>query len=578
MNKACSRGYALVVDDDKTNRLVLETLLKRNGFDTISAEDGAIAVEAFKNNSIDIVFMDVMMPNMDGYEATQKIKELSKDYFVPVIFLTALNDEKSLAKCIDAGGDDFISKPYSITILNSKIQAVERVRDMSRKISSMYTRIQNDEEIAEKIFNSVVLSGNPKNDYIKNILKSADIFSGDMFISAYSPSRDINILLADFTGHGLGAALGAIPVSEVFRAMTAKGFALHEIVAAINNKLNRLLPTSMFMAAQIVNISHELDYINVCNCGMPPVYVKQENEIILCDSKNLALGIMPNTDYIEDIQHVATQIGDHIILASDGVSESLNIEGEEYGEEQVLNVIKGSIKNNFCIDIIYKDLTEFCGKQKQSDDISIAEVILNPGLLPVWDMPILTREDSEILLANEDDIENSDNNIEFSLYISGVNIKNLDPIPHVINNINQIIGTNRFDQPLYTILTELYMNAVDHGVLGLDSELKNSADGFLKFFEEREKLLNKLSYGHVKIDILINNNDKHHSIIKIRVEDSGKGFEISKYSIYETDAGTQAFGRGITLVSSLCSKIQYEEPGNVVEVIFICDDNIEAQY
>lgn len=571
MDKTVSRGLALVVDDDKTNRLVLETLLKRNGFDTISAEDGEKAVEIFSQHDCDIVFMDVMMPVMDGYQATRKIKELCKDYFVPVLFLTALNDEQSLAKCIEAGGDDFISKPYSITILNSKIQAIERVRDMSRKIRAMYTRIQNDEEIAEKIFSSVVLSGNPDNKYIRSIIKSADIFSGDMFISAYSPSRDINILLADFTGHGLAAALGAIPVSEVFRAMTAKGFALHEIVSAINNKLNRLLPSSMFMAAQVISISHELDFVNICNCGMPPVYLKRGNELVSCQSSTYALGVVPNIDYSDEIKCLATNIGDRVILASDGVSESLSIDGEEFGENRIINMIKESNADKFCIDSIYKELVKFSGGQVQSDDISIAEVILNPGLLPVWDMPVLTRAEKESLLVNDERVNDKGNSVNFSMDISGENIKSLDPIPHLINNISQIIGTTRYDQSLFTILTELYMNAVDHGVLELDSEIKDSADGFMKFFEIREKRLSELDNGNIEIKINVNNKDHKYPVIRIRVADSGNGFDLSKY-ISQENIETQAFGRGIALVTNLCAKVQYEDPGNIVEVVFICDD------
>ncbi|MGD9389404.1 MAG: fused response regulator/phosphatase, partial [Thioalkalispiraceae bacterium] len=332
------RGLALIVDDNKTNRVILEALLIKNGFGVILAENGKQAVELFRKNKIDIIFMDVMMPEMDGYQATQVIKSICKEknIFIPVIFLTALNDESSLSKCIEVGGDDFISKPYNITILKSKIIAMERVRDLWRKLNAMYARLQSDEEVAEKVFSSAVLADNIQNREIRSIVKSADIFSGDMFVTAYSPSRDLNILLGDFTGHGLASALGALPASEVFRAMTAKGYSLSDILKTINKKLSNLLPTNMFMACEAISIDSSLKHVTVCNCGMPPVFILSDKNISSIKSTCLPLGIDINQEYIEHLQFIDTEINDRIILLSDGVVDARNENNEEFGEIRLL--------------------------------------------------------------------------------------------------------------------------------------------------------------------------------------------------------------------------------------------------
>jgi len=133
---------ALIVDDDLTNRMVLRALLKESGYEYIEADNGERAVEAVENNHIDIILLDVMMPVMDGYQAAKIIKERS-DRFIPIIFLTALTDEAALSKCIEAGGDDFLTKPYNHVLLNSKIDSMLR-------IASLYQNIEAKNKAIEK--------------------------------------------------------------------------------------------------------------------------------------------------------------------------------------------------------------------------------------------------------------------------------------------------------------------------------------------------------------------------------------------------------------------------------------------
>ena len=217
-------GKALIVDDEKTNRLILRSLLLKQGYEIVEAADGQQAVDLFHQEQPGIIFMDVMMPIMDGYEATRQIKAAAGNRFVPIIFLTAISDEQALADCIEAGGDDFLVKPYDKLILHSKIRSMQRIALLHREVQGMYGMIKREQEIAESVFLNAIQSSNIDNPYIKHVVRPAGIFSGDMVLSAYSPSRDLYFLTGDFTGHGLLSALGAMPVSEVFSAMTTKGF------------------------------------------------------------------------------------------------------------------------------------------------------------------------------------------------------------------------------------------------------------------------------------------------------------------------------------------------------------------
>ncbi|MCU7811104.1 MAG: fused response regulator/phosphatase, partial [Candidatus Thiodiazotropha sp. (ex Notomyrtea botanica)] len=324
------KRLALIVEDEETNRLILKSLVKKQGYDVVEAKNGVEAVRCFHEHEPDLVFMDVMMPEMDGYEATTKIKQAAGDHFVPIIFLTAMSDEKALARCVEVGGDDFLAKPFSFTLLSAKVKAMERIRSLHQATRMLYSRMQRDEEIAEQVFSGAVVAGNVALDQIRSLLKPASVFSGDLLLTAFAPSHDLHILLGDFTGHGLAAALGALPTSEVFRSMTAKGFAPQQILFAINNKLNDLLPTGMFLATQFVKVDYHLDHIMMINCGMPDCFVidhKKRQIKQTVGSQSLPLGIAADINFKNDIHYIPIEEGNRVILATDGVTEARNADG-----------------------------------------------------------------------------------------------------------------------------------------------------------------------------------------------------------------------------------------------------------
>ncbi len=115
--------------------MILSAILKKEGYSVVSAVNGQEAIDVFQQEEPDLVLMDIMMPVMDGYEATQKIKVLSQEKFTPIIFLMAMTDEQALRRCVDVGGDDFLSKPYNQVIIKAKIDALER---MSQLYNTVY--------------------------------------------------------------------------------------------------------------------------------------------------------------------------------------------------------------------------------------------------------------------------------------------------------------------------------------------------------------------------------------------------------------------------------------------------------
>jgi CheY-like chemotaxis protein len=559
-----SKGKVLIADDELSNRVILKSLLKNNGYEVIQAENGSQAVDLFEREQPDMVFMDVMMPIMDGYEAVTRIREQYPHRFVPIIFLTAMTEEDALVKCIEVGGDDFLTKPFSHAVLRSKIKAMERIRQLNQQVSRLFNRMQQDQELAERVFSGAVVADNVALDKIQTLIRPAELFSGDVLLTAYAPSRDLNVMLGDFTGHGLAAALGALPASEVFRAMTAKGFSTPQILAGINKKLKGLLPTGMFFAVQFITISHNLDYITVCNCGMPDVLVLHGKTGLIkhrAPSRGLPLGITVAAEFQDIVEPVAIEAGDRVVLVSDGVTEARSPEREYYGRERFEDAIQEKAAGETALDSVSRSLEGFCQDAPQDDDISLAEIPCLPELLP--GLSTLIRKTKHIVPGEE--IPAGDT-IDFNLTLRGNRLREADPVPLIINHIQELEGLGDHRRLLFTILTELYVNALDHGVLGLDSKLKSPAEGFTEYFSKREQKLEQLSEGYVRISIQTIPLTKGGQML-IQMEDSGSGFDFGNYDASKVSE-SQLSGRGIRLISELCESLTYQEPGNKVEALY----------
>jgi adenylate cyclase len=127
----------LVADDNEDNRYTLKQRLLREGyFNIIEAEDGIEALQALKTQSVDLVLLDVLMPGMDGYQVLEQMSNDPGMRNIPVIMNSAVDELESVARCIEAGADDYLPKPYNIVLLRARIRASlekKRLRDETLK-------------------------------------------------------------------------------------------------------------------------------------------------------------------------------------------------------------------------------------------------------------------------------------------------------------------------------------------------------------------------------------------------------------------------------------------------------------
>lgn len=576
LNVSQFRGKALVADDEPSNRFIVCALMRRLNYEIIEASNGADAVKKAQMEEPDIILMDVMMPVMDGLEAAKRIKEWHKDTFVPIIFITALTDNDTLTHCINVGGDDFLSKPFSHTLLKTKVFAMERIRDLQRKVSTLYKRMQADEDIAERVFSGAVISGNIATDTIESQIRSADLFSGDVLLTAYTPNGDLHILLGDFTGHGLAAALGAMPTAEVFRSMSGKGFSAEQILESINNKLCTMLPTGMFLAAQFYSIDSDLELFHAFNCGLPAGLLIDGNTHQIkerIDTKGVPLGIIKNKQYSGEFKPYPISPGDSLIFVSDGVAEARNQNGEMFGQDRFEEVICNTPIGSSIYQTIDSTLQKFCMDAPQEDDISIVSVPLIDSLVKIPDSIIESKGVTSVTptrqTTSQTHYQRSDDGSSICLTLHGEALKRADPVPLMLSQLQELFNLESERSALFTILTELYSNALNHGILGLNSSIKSHRDGFVAFYKEREKRLATLENGYTKIEITIHKSQDGQREISISMEDSGAGFDFKAREESIHSENMNPSGRGINIVKELCQSLEYNKKGNRVSAIYM---------
>ncbi len=547
------RGKALVVDDDPTARLILKSLLARLGYEVVFAADGREAVARFEIDALDIVFLDVNMPHMDGLEAAQRIKALAQDAFVPVLFVTGAAETRDLVRAIEAGGDDFLTKPFDETVLSAKIRALERIRALHRNAALLHARERADWQVAQSLLSEVLMGANPRTSALHVDVTPADAFSADVFLAEYTPSGDINLMLGDFTGHGLAAALAALPTAHIFRSMTAKGFAPQQILLEIDRKLREQLPTGKFMAASFLQVSASLERVWVANFGMPDVVVLGPRGVRERVASNaLPLGVATERDPAEFLHLVSVAQGDRLVLASDGVHETLNACGEQFGAGRLEDLAAASSQGSL-VHGVKQALARFRGDEPVSDDSSLVEVHVTPALFE-------PRSNAVRTASGTGSSRQASGQWRTALEVQADAIRVTDPVPMLISQLQQVPGLDAHRSALYTVLSELYSNALEHGVLGLSSQLKEHPDGFERYLAAREQQLAILSEGSIRIEVVCALWPGGGQLV-IDVEDSGKGFD---WRAHREQGPENIHGRGLQLVRGLCRTLTFEGNGNRV--------------
>ncbi|MDH5302112.1 MAG: SpoIIE family protein phosphatase [Gammaproteobacteria bacterium] len=329
----------LVAEDDASNRAQLVLLLESLGHTVLQAADGEQALDLFERESPELVLMDIVMPKMDGYQAAAKIKACNGDVFIPIIFISAADDEQSLVSAIKAGGDDFLLKPYNRVVLQAKIFALQRIEKLNRELSRYKARTEEEVRLAHHVYESITNRNDQHIEGVSVWRQAAGLFSGDLVFYTRGVDGMVHVFVGDFTGHGMAAALGGLIAADVFHALLEKGATPHEVIVELNRKMSNLMPTGRYCACAILAFEPDSRELFVWNCGLPDILIKDEQGVRQLSSKNLPLGVLYSEEQFYEADEVSLGENACVIVYSDGVTESLDNAGKLYSDERLLSLV-----------------------------------------------------------------------------------------------------------------------------------------------------------------------------------------------------------------------------------------------
>jgi DNA-binding response OmpR family regulator len=369
----------LVVDDTATNRQILQVFLKKLGFTVLTAEDGAQAVASFKADKPDVILMDVMMPVMDGYEATRQIKALSGTTWIPIIFVSALDKEDSLVAGLDAGGDDYLFKPVNLSVLDAKLRSLRRTLDLHRSLDEARLGLQRyrdqqeeENQLAQDVMLRQMMRDENTDHRVQQWLAPAANFSGDIAVAATSPKGGLYALLADATGHGLAAAISALPVLSVFHGMVKRDLPVSSIISEINVHLRNTLRTGRFVAVNLLYFDSASMTAEVWMGGMPEMLqLGADGQVIRrISSSHLPLGVIDLEPDMLTTETIACPAGSQFVMFSDGLVEAESPSGEAFGEERMQAVLASGVAATR-LQLVRKAVNDHLNLAGQHDDISL---------------------------------------------------------------------------------------------------------------------------------------------------------------------------------------------------------------
>jgi len=545
----------LVVDDIEKNRVILERFLSSQGHDVICADSGKKSIDLIQKHDVDLVLMDIKMPDMNGYEATRNIKKIQSEHYLPVIFVTALSEEEALEEALEAGGDDFVTKPIGFGILLSKIKAHARIRELhtqvnhqNKELSRHNARLNREHDLISHFFDQARKNCFFDERVIKSYSLPMSVFNGDTVLVARRSSGGVTVLVGDFTGHGLSAAVGTLPVSQIFFSMVEENAFIGDIAREINRQVNILLPVEMFFAASIFELSAKGDRLMVWHGGMPDAYLFNKNtkEMTVVSSDHLPLGVRTVNEFDDSVQLFYVNQDSKFVVFTDGLSEAENTDKVMINTDVYVEAIKNNEGN--ILESVINSFQEYSVGVPQADDISVLEL----SCLPV-------------AAENHEDMDKDISKAvpwDISLDVTDKMLKR-DVVANVIALIGDAIALKEHKGVVHTLLTEMYNNTLDHGILDLHGNEKDSDEAFHDYYEERIKRLDNLNGAKLSINIAYM-PDLDGSELTITMSHNGNSFEVAEKASGEDDF----HGRGIELIRAICSLVEYSDDGRSLKVVY----------
>ncbi len=383
----------LIAEDEAMSRRLLQTYLERWGHEVVAAQNGAEAWNLFVEGEFSIVISDWIMPEMDGVEVIRRIRACQRPAYVYAILVTSKSQKEDLVEGMEAGADDFVTKPFDRDELRVRLRAGQRVIELETALRASLEELaqarQREAETGAKIQQTLLL-GQPPRDLpgarVTALTIPSQQIDGDFYDFFRHSDHCLDVVVGDVMGKGVPAALlGAAIKSHFLRALSQLSASLdqgklpepEEIVTVVHTDVTRqFIGLESFVTLCYARFDLESRQVAFVDCGHTKTvhFQYRRGTCETLRSRNIPLGFSEREIY----QQVAVpfEAGDMFFFYSDGVTEAKNETGEFFGEDRLLELIRahGGLAPEALIDKVRSAVVAFAQAETFADDVTCVAV------------------------------------------------------------------------------------------------------------------------------------------------------------------------------------------------------------
>jgi serine phosphatase RsbU (regulator of sigma subunit) len=380
----------LIVDDVPLNVSLLEQVLEELGYQTVSATNGHAALESIAAAEPDLVLLDIMMPEMDGFEVLERLQANPAWRDLPVIVISALHDLSDVVKGIERGAADYLSKPFEPVLLQARIAALlekKRLRDIETKYRKA---LERELEIGREIQASFLPTQLPHVPgwEIGARFHAQRLVAGDLYDAFVLPNAQrLCVVIGDVSGKGVGAALYMALYRTLLRVLLLQSDAdeledaaqLIQCVRLTNEYVTRTHGAAhMFASLFVALLEPARGVLTYVNAGHNPPLVLGAMHYRELARTGMVSGLVYDTPFSAAQTEIAP--GETLLLYTDGVTEAFDGETQEYGQARLAEVAcRPANSVHALLDCIEADVFEFMGATEQADDITLLALYRAPA-------------------------------------------------------------------------------------------------------------------------------------------------------------------------------------------------------
>ncbi|MBV9298240.1 MAG: SpoIIE family protein phosphatase [Verrucomicrobia bacterium] len=386
----------LIAEDDNVSRLVLVSALKKQGHEVVATENGLEALQVLQREYFPVLILDWLMPGMNGLEVCREVRSLLLERYTYIVLLTSLEGKSNYLEAMDAGADDFISKPFDADQLRGRIHVAERIINLqlriaegARELREKNEQMEKDLEMAHELQMALLPQQFPSIPRDAPATESAIKFSsfyypmaavsGDFFTVNRLSDTALAVFIADVMGHGVRAGLITTMISALIEKFSAAAADPAVMLSKINCSLLSILKNtdrSLFVTGFYLVADAARSRILYANAGHPaPLLlhrVRGEIESISSDGgSGPALGLFDEAKYRTCECPMA--VDDFIMLFTDGLFEVEAADDKIYSRERLIAAVRERVRlpSAKMIAELFGEIKLFSNRAQFSDDVCL---------------------------------------------------------------------------------------------------------------------------------------------------------------------------------------------------------------